>query len=352
MAAAGAAIVGAAATIDRDGVTAAAAVAAGRSARYRSRPDLVPPTTSVTDPGGASDDAQGYVFVTPNGPTILDGRGEPVWIHPVPHASADLRVQTYRGEPVLTWWEGTVTKYGTGSGVGVVMDRRYRKLATIRAGNGLWADLHELTLTDRSTAYVTAVEQVEADLRTVGGPRRAPLLRSYVQEVDVATGEVLFEWNSADHIPLEETEQQYQAGKPFSSVHLNSVDVMADGNLLVSARNTWTLYNIDAGDGRILWRLGGKASDFVLGPDVAFAWQHDPRQQPDGSITLFDDEAGPAERPRSRGLVLSVDEATMRVTLHKAYVHRRPPLLATSQGSMQVLDGGGAFVGWGSEPYY
>lgn len=333
------------------GATSAGGSGSAGKATYRSRPDLHPPLVSVrTNRGNLG---SGYAFVTPGGPMIVDNDGEPVWTHPVPHASTNFRVQSYQGQPVLTWWQGTVTKWGTGTGHGVLVNPGYDVVATVHAGKGLACDLHELLLTDRTTAYVTAVEETTMDLRAVGGPARGRAVRSYVQEIDVATGEVLFHWSGEDHIPLDETMATYKAGTPFSAVHLNSVNVMDDGSLLVSARNTWTLYKVEPSSGRILWRLGGKRSDFHLGPGVRFAWQHDAKPQPHGVVTVFDDEAGPpANGPRSRGLVLHVDEAARTATLGHAYEHRSPSLLATSQGSVQILPDDQVFVGWGQQPWY
>ena len=81
-----------------------------------------------------------------------------------------------------------------------------------------------------------------------------------------------------------------------------------------SARHTWTLYKVNRATGAIMWRLGGKDSDFSLGPGVRFAWQHDARQHPGGVISLFDDEAPPAEASQSRGLFIRADESTMTAT--------------------------------------
>ena len=52
----------------------------------------------------------------------------------------------------------------------------------------------------------------------------------------------------------------------YDYLHLNSVEVDTDGNLLISARNTWTVYKVDRSTGAVLWRLGGKRSDFTIGP--------------------------------------------------------------------------------------
>ena len=317
---------------------------------FRSRPDLRPPLIQVRTTGTPL--GSGSTFVTPAGPMIVDDAGSPIWCRPVSLATTNLRVQQYRGAPVLTWWQGRITSYGTGEGEGVVLDSSYRELARVRGADGLSADLHELVLTSRGTAYLTAYGLVEADLRPVGGPRRGQMVESAVQEVDLATGALLFSWRASEHLGLGESEMGYSASQPFDPVHLNSIEELPDGSLLVSARNTWALYRVSCRTGQILWRLGGRRSDFRVGPGAGFAWQHDARAHPGGSISLFDDEASPAESSQSRGLVLAVDEAARRVALTRSYLHQPDPLLAGSQGSVQELANGQVLVGWGSQPYY
>jgi arylsulfotransferase ASST len=120
----------------------------------------------------------------------------------------------------------------------------------------------------------------------------------------------------------------------------------------VSARHTHTIYEIRRSDGAILWRLGGKKSDFELGRGAHFAWQHDPRLHRDGTLSLFDNGASrPADNVHSRALVLRLDERRRTAKLVHSYAHR-PSLLSTSQGNTQVLPDGHVFVGWGSNDYF
>jgi hypothetical protein len=100
-----------------------------------------------------------------------------------------------------------------------------------------------------------------------------------------------------------------------------------------------------------MWRLGGKKSDFAMGPGTRFAYQHDARRQPDGSITLFDNGASPKVHDQSRGIVLRLDEEAMNATLVSEYTSPDKPL-AGSQGNLQVLPNGNVFIGWGSKPYF
>lgn len=333
----------------------------GSSLSFRSRPDLSPPRIQVSEVEPVA--SKGLFLVTPNlGPArqgsgqpglmIVDGRGRPVWFHPLDDAFTNLQVQTYQGEPALTWWQGGFDiSAGFGRGQAVIADRSYRQIATVQAANGLQADLHEFVLTDSGTALITVYDTATADLTGLGGPARAKVYVGVVQEIDVASGRLVFEWRSLDHISVDESYAQL-GGDPFDYFHVNSIGIDPDdGNLLVSARNTWAVYKVDGTTGAVLWRLGGKRSDFAMAPGAGFYWQHHARSHGGGLVTLFDDGASPQEEPQSRALKLQLDTAAMKASLTKAFTHPAR-LLAQNQGSFQLLADGGAVIGWGSEPYF
>lgn len=325
---------------------------------FRTRPDLTPPRVEMAH---AAPPARGqYFFLTPNlGPSgggqpglmIVDEYGSLAWFKPIDAASTDLQVQRYRGEPVLTWWEGGFNRAsGFGEGRGVIADTSYRQIATVEAANGLQVDLHELVLTPQGTALVTAYSTSTADLRPLGGPEKGAVYVGHVQEIDVATGKLLFEWSSLDHVKVDES---YFAldGEPFDYFHINSIGVDPDdGNLLISSRNTWTVYKVDRRDGSVIWRLGGKRSDFTMGEGSSFAWQHHARAHGGGLVTIFDDGAIPQVEPQSRAIEVHLDATSMTASLGRAFTHPAR-LLAEDQGSFDLLADGGAIVGWGSEPY-
>src|SRR5262249_39131079 len=180
----------------------------------------------------------GATGTSQQGLMILNGRGELSWFQPLEPAFANLRVQTYQGQPVLTWWQGAFNPAGFGQGTGVIADTGYRQIATVTGANGLQADLHEFVLTPQGTALVTAYGQATADLRPIGGPASGPVYFGVAQEIDVATGNLLFEWRSMDHVPVEETFATISGTTPLDYFHINSIDVdPEDGNLLISARN-------------------------------------------------------------------------------------------------------------------
>jgi hypothetical protein len=315
---------------------------------FHSRPDLEPPRVKLFV--RTRHTAPGFIFVAPKkkvaqgGPLILDDRGRVVWFMPVDRGGVtDFRVQRYLGEPVLTWWRGKSAddrRLGRYS----IYDSSYRLVMHVRPEDGLSGDMHEFVITRRNTALMTVSHQVRVKSRSV--------LEGALQEVDLRTRRVLFEWHSIDHVPLVESYYRLPRtpDRTYDYFHINSIDVDHDGNLLVSARNTHTVYKIDRRTGRIIWRLGGKRSDFELGRGVRFGWQHDARRRPDGTLTVFDNAAAPKLRRQSRGIVLRLDERHKRALLLHAFVHT-PPLVSVDQGNMQKLANGNYLVGWGHQPY-
>ncbi|HEU5419422.1 MAG TPA: arylsulfotransferase family protein [Streptosporangiaceae bacterium] len=330
---------------------------------YISRPDLTPPAVAVTSSRHAPAYPH-YFFLTapgsgpgPGGAMIVDRFGDLVWFSPGTDTTAkfSLNRTTFRGKPVLTWWEGLVTG-GHGDGVAVIADASYQRLHTIRAQNGLTADLHECIITARNTALITCYRHASGvDLTSLGGPADGTVLAGVIQEIDIASGTLVFEWDSLDHIDLTETEAAFSGGtadQPFDYFHINSIQVAGNGDLLISARNTWALYRVERPSGTVRWRLGGKKSDFTMGPGASFFWQHHARLHSGGLLSLFDDGAAPAEEKQSRGLILKVDTAGKTVSVHQQYTHPKPALLAGAMGSMEVMNGGRVVVGWGTVPAF
>ncbi len=333
----------------------------GTVQKFASQPGLTPPSVRVTNrsPGSSYDD----VFVTANhgygqwGPMIFDRAGALVWFKPVPRGETamDLQVQSYKGKPVLVWWQGFTPNLGIGFGTDEIYSSAYKPVASVRAGNGYWADLHDIQITPKGAAFITAYSLVEADLSSVGGAHEGALQDALVQEVDVKTGLVMFEWHVDGHVALDDSyaEGPISHSIPWDYFHVNSIslDPSNDGNFLISSRNTWAGYEIDGHTGQVLWRLGGKHASFHMGAGTGTAWQHDIRWQPDGTITLFDDGAVPGVHSQSRAIHERIDWAHRTVHLAGREV-RTPALLTGSQGNDQALPGGGSFVGWGERPYF
>jgi outer membrane protein assembly factor BamB len=320
-----------------------ALAAAAPPPRFRSRPDLDPPRVHVITAPDMT--APGVVFVANTngerqpGPMIIDDDGELIWFEPRPGLTVmNFNAHTLNGRPVLAWWEGALNG-SHGTGAFVLVGRDYREVGRVAAGNGLATDFHEFSLTTRGTALLIAYVD------------DGQLLDSAVQEIDVATGQVLLDWRASDHIALDESYVTPTTAS-FDFAHLNAAAVDDDGHLLISSRHTWTVYKVDRTTGAILWRLGGKRSDFTIAGSGAFAWQHHARRHSDGTLTVFDNGAGVAQtEPYSRGLQLSLDESAGTASVVREFAHP-DRLSASAMGSMEPLDDDGSFVGWGSVPRF
>jgi Arylsulfotransferase (ASST) len=251
---------------------------------------------------------------------------------------------------------------GVSNGVDYIYDSHYHQIATVQAGNGLSADGHEFLITPQNTALILSYATETADLTSIGGPSNQEVVDGVVQEIDIATGRVLFQWNSADHVPYSQSEQPLPSSPstPWDWFHVNAVHLDTDGNLLIDARNTWTTYKVNRRSGNIIWQLGGKDSTFKLAAapgqtlDQAgeiFAWQHDPEALGGDLYTLFDNEsAGTPELPQSRVVTVRLDERTHVATLVSSD-NQPEGLSAPSQGNAQTTALGNVFVGWGALPY-
>jgi Arylsulfotransferase (ASST) len=324
--------------------------------------------TFVTMPGAKApilhvdvedrDPAAGDILTT-NGPgpgqygaLIYTPQGRLVWFHRLPGrlTAEDLNVQSYEGRRDLSFWQGKVLSLGFGEGEDVVMNANYRTVAVVRAGNGLRADLHEFQIEPHGVAYVTAYNPIRCDLSKAGGERGGAIVDAAIQEIDMRTGLVRWEWHSLDHIGVEESETSPPKGMPWDWFHLNSIDPEPNGDLLISARNTWASYQLQGASGEVLWRLGGTDSSFKMRAGTGTAWQHDGRMLPDGEVTLFDDGSNPPVHAQSRAVRIALNFATHEAVLRSALTHSTPPLLSPSQGNMQTLADDDTLVDYGGVP--
>ncbi len=328
---------------------------------FQSEPELHPAVVTVHQAAGAGS-APGYVFASPfigpgqYGPMIFDNAGNLVWFRAMPAGqdAADFRTQVFHGQNDLTWWQGKTLMFGFGLGEDVIANANYATVAVVRAGNGLQADEHEFLITPQDSAYVLAFSPVQTNLSSDGGPASGTALDGVIQEIDPHTGLVMWEWHSLGNVALTESYSPAPTSPTgvFDYFHINSLATDNHGNLLVSARNTWTLYDISARSGRVMWRLGGKKSTFALGSGVPFAYQHNALWLPNGDISVFDDEGAPPVKPPSRGEIVKLDLKTRAATLVSQLVRNPGPLSTSSQGNVQSLPGGGWMVGWGGLPNF
>jgi hypothetical protein len=256
---------------------------------------------------------------------------------------------------VLTWWQG-YSGAGVGAGEDFIYDSSYRQIAVVKAGNGLTADLHEFRVTPEGTALITAYYPVLWDASALHGAKQQVVLDSVVQEIDIKTGLVLYQWDSLDHVPLADTYEAMPKSSqgPFDYFHVNSVQEQQNGDLLIGARNTWAAYDINHETGAIVWTLGGRNSSYKLSSGAVFAFQHDVRlhTDTDPTVTLFDDGGGPPRvHAESRAITVRLNSNGKTATLVSEDQHS-PALAAAFEGNVEALSNGDQFVGWGQQPYF
>ena len=327
---------------------------------FHSAPNLQPPLLDVTM--RTSGHAEGDIFAAPysgpgpSGPEIFTESGELVWFDPLSRntSATNLQVQQLNGKPVLTWWQGYIPPQGFGEGEEIIDNTSYQQIGRVHAGNGYTADLHDFHITPRDTALITVFNPIACNLTAIGGPGGGAATDSIFQEIDLRSGLVRREWTSLDHVSLGESYSAPEGATtewPYDYFHINSLDQMADGTTLISARNTWTLYELNTTTGQVQLRMGGRHSE-VKGNGATTAYQHDATALTNGTITVFDNGAVPKVHPQSRAIVISLEPKTKTDTLLALYEHSSPSLSAGSQGDVQTLPDGNLFVGWGAEPYF
>ena len=322
-----------------------------------------PPVTVLTHAAGTD---TGDILIAPEGrgyaagPEILSSSGQVVWFHALApgETATDFRTQTYQGAPVLTWFQGSGL-----DGTDYIYNDHYQQIAEVRAGNGYYTDFHEFLITPSNTALILADVMGTADLSSIGGPRDQKVFNGVVQEIDIPTGRVLFQWNSADHVPYGDSHNPRppSAAMPWDWFHINAVHLDTDGNLLINSRYTWTTYKVNLHGGDILWQLGGKHTTFKLtaGPgqvlDSAgeiFAFQHDPEAVGNDEYTFFDNESDGSTSllPHSRVVTVKLDLATKMATLVRS-ANQPEGRTVPAEGNAQTTPNGDWFVGWGELPY-
>jgi hypothetical protein len=275
---------------------------------FQSRPDLLPPKVTIEQAAGAGV-APGYVFATPflgpgqYGPMIFDNAGNLVWFDPLPGGedAADLQTQAFHGKNDLTWWQGHTLALGYGAGEDVIANANYKTVAVVKAGNGLLADEHGFTLTPEGSAYITAYSPVQTSLASAGGPSSAIALDGVVQEIDVHTGLVMWEWHSLGHVGVAESHESLpsEASAPYDYFHLEALTVGAHDELSVSARNTGSHYVIDGRSGTVL------RSSPSIGDSSVFAEGHDTQAVPGGGLISGDGLASVNEYDAQGDLVFA-----------------------------------------------
>ncbi|KAK5168454.1 uncharacterized protein LTR77_007024 [Saxophila tyrrhenica] len=332
---------------------------------FVTRPDIDAPRWDITiyDQDAL---APGYFFVSTYewveqknedtrawiGPHIYDSTGELIWSG-APlfrgYNVNDFRVQTVNGEQVLTG----VFKHDA---IDVMVNSHYdiQNMVVLTKGD---INMHDFNVVENGTRALSMnLHRYEASLeesKAVGCDEPYDVLTSGFKEYDTATWEVLFEWNAMDHIPITESYLETKCNNRWDFIHANSIDKFPDGDYLLCGRHTDTLYKISGTTGKIVWRLGGKTSDFEI--DGHFSGQHHSRVVSQNSthvlLSLLDNAIRPGEphttNDQSRGMIMALrtDTTPMTAEVLRTYNHPHGDY-SPGRGSFQLLPNGNAFAAW------
>ena len=358
------------ASLDVNENEAVVAVATSGSARtsywIRCLPEDFPVVT-VSKPAGADTPPPGYVLVG-NGlhvssesgyAIVLDGNDVPVWYHTTKTGGGAVDVDSLADDTVsfVPYLEYT---FAAGTASFEVHSLDPSGVTYVRP-NGAPLDFHELRrLANGDSLVFTWPVTTGVDLTGLGSfGDDEDIVNCDIQELD-PSGKAVWSWSATDHLdPVKdctypETVPVLEAsGTPKAVVdpfHCNSIDVAENGDLLVSARNIDSIFMVSKATGAILWKMGGSSytkdgAPFLRVVDDTmngFYRQHDARLQPDGTLSLFDDETampGPA-----RALVLSYDLTAKTASIVWQYEGKET---AQGVGSFRILPDGSRVIGWG-----
>lgn len=237
----------------------------------------------------------------------------------------------------------------------VILDQNFVEIDTIRPGHGYAPDDHELQILENGHKLLVGRESVRVNMSNVvsGGNSNASVEAHHVQELD-QDDNVVFEWNNWNHLDIREAKVGLRGGS-IDFVHLNSIAVDYDGNLIVSPREYNRIMKINRTTGETIWQLGGENSDFTfVNENLEFSRIHDVRPVPGkpNHYTLFDNGRDRSSGGQfSRGVEYKLDLDAK--TAEKVWQYRHSPDLYTSYcGGLQPLENGNRFISWANNDYF
>lgn len=318
--------------------------------------------------------------------TIMSDDGELIWSAGYSDTT-NPSYQTYNGEDVITYWEGTLAgAIGRGYGKIVVMNTSYVPLWNVTLTDGIYVadetyssyiDAHEALISTSNTLLVTSYNTTQADLTSVGWGTAGWILDSMVFELDIETSEVLWSWSAVDHvdqIPLTASHSPitaipHTAANAWDYFHINGIEEYGEG-YLISSRTLCSIFYVSKATGDVIWYLNGDdGGNFTLPANYEaqepsgsglFQYQHDPRVLSTSStgltITLLNNnnfEHGNLLSPNtSYGLEITLNTNDFTSTLDQVLYDPSDAIHTIAEGDRQTLTStGGVFIGYGFEPY-
>jgi hypothetical protein len=321
--------------------------------------DTVPPDFPPVIINSVRNPAPGYIYIANFGMgsersylMILDNDGKPIKYKKVPLPGFDFKMQPsglITNAHIIT--SHIPQGWGWAEAFMEVMNENLDVIDTVQCKGGYIADFHDFKILPNGHYLLISYDPQPIDMSQVvpDGDPNAIVLGSIIQELD-ADKNVVFQWRSWDHIPLEDSYAPL-TGIAVDPVHINAVELDYDGNLLISSRHLSEITKISRETGEIIWRLGGKKNMFTFineheeNAPTYFSYQHDIRRQPNGNITLYDN-GNQHPTPYSRAVEYKLDETNMTAELVWEY-RNNPDIYGETMGSTQRLPNGNTVIGWG-----
>ncbi len=282
-----------------------------------------------------SDTTPGFVTLSlPDGPVIIDNAGRVVWYKERP----DGTLNSFQAHP-----NGRYTLLGLSDSVRVfsMLNELGDEIGILQCA-GRPTRFHEIMMEADDTAWLLCDETRIMDLSGVGGLDSANVTATVVQHLS-PEGELMFEWNAFDHFDITDL-VVIPTGPNVNFTHGNGIDFDHDGNLLLSFRSLNEVTKVDKVTGEVMWRFGGKRSQFSLmnDPDSGFARQHGVRRAGPGMVQLLDNGFSPP----SQGERYILNPVTKTAILTVAFFDT-PDRFATVGGSTQYFTNGHALISFG-----
>ncbi|MFC2137837.1 aryl-sulfate sulfotransferase [Bacteroidota bacterium] len=285
--------------------------------------------------------APGYLFLSNWTGTpyimILKNDGTPIYYQKVEGLSIDFKVQP----------NGLLTRHIRNDfSAYVSMDQLYNIVDTFMCQNGYETDEHDIILFENGNALIIGKESRLMDISQVveGGRTDATVVGNHIQEID-KNNNVVFEFNCWDNFDISGAAEIDLTGFTIDYVHMNSIAIDYDSNILVSSRHLSECTKINRQTGEIIWRLGGKFNQFeFINEDIMIDYQHDFNPVPGspGNYTIYDNGN---HRGYTRIVEYKINTDSMTATKVWEYRHN-PDRIVNTMGNAQRLSNGNTLINW------
>ncbi|KAJ5082014.1 hypothetical protein N7532_011057 [Penicillium argentinense] len=348
---------------------------------FITRPELKAPKFIVN--ASQSDQiSPGFWFVTPYknstpdyqtsrwepcqvGPHIFDNSGELVWSGACMFENRnafDFKTVDIGGETHLSLVLGYREKPYM-KGKGVILNQNYEITNELSTSDDFDDfNFHEFTVSGQELSALHLRESMIFHNYTDDAGIRKELwsVHGGFREIDIQSGDTIFRWDSVGKVKHDESSKHWERRNKTTLVwdfmHINAVDKNKEGDYLVSVRHTDTIYKVSGKDGSIIWRLGGRYSDFIS--DFRFSRQHHTRwlstNETHATISFLDNASDLEFQIAnvSSGFIVSLHTAAspMTATLIERY-DRPDESLTRLRGSVQILPNDNVLVSWSKQGY-